>query len=94
MNACPIVVYIVDEESLLTKAIRLCLGNLGGSAESGEERFTVEWNRDHDSVWYDILAFSRPKKMLTRLGYPLSRLLQERFAKGSKAALVDAVNRQ
>jgi uncharacterized protein (UPF0548 family) len=41
---------------------------------------------------YDILAFSRPRQMLARIGYPLSRLLQKRFAEGSKAAMLEAVN--
>jgi uncharacterized protein (UPF0548 family) len=66
---------------------------LAEHAESGEERFTVEWNREDDSVWYDILAFYRPRQMLARLGYPLSRLLQKRFAEGSKAAMLEAVSR-
>jgi uncharacterized protein (UPF0548 family) len=63
-----------------------------GHAESGEERFTVEWKRDEDKVWYDILAFSRPRQLLARLCYPLSRLLQKRFAERSKAAMLEAVN--
>jgi uncharacterized protein (UPF0548 family) len=44
-----------------------------------------------DTVWYDIFAFSRPRQMLDKLGYPLSRLLQRRFAEGSKAAMFQAV---
>jgi len=48
----------------------------------------VEWNRDQDRVWYDILAFSRPRKILARLGYPLSRSLQRQFARASKAAML------
>jgi uncharacterized protein (UPF0548 family) len=59
--------------------------------QRGEERFTVEWNRDDDSVWYEIFAFSRPQKMLTRLGYPLSRWLQKRFAEGSKLAMLQSI---
>jgi uncharacterized protein (UPF0548 family) len=59
-------------------------------AESGEERFTVEWNREDDSVGYDILAFSHPLQTLARLGYPLSRLLQKRFAEGSKTAMFES----
>jgi uncharacterized protein (UPF0548 family) len=88
LNACRIV-YVVEEESLV-KRFGFAYGTLADHAESGEERFTVEWNRADDSVWYDILAFSRPRQMLARLGYPLSRLLQERFAEGSKAAMIKA----
>jgi uncharacterized protein (UPF0548 family) len=89
LNACRIV-FLVDEESPL-KRFGFAYGTLAEHAESGEERFTIEWNRDDDRVWYDILAFSRPKQMLARLGYPLSRSLQKRFAEGSKAAMVQAV---
>jgi len=89
LNACRIV-YVVDKEGPIER-FGFAYGTLGEHAESGEERFTVEWNREDDSVWYDILAFSRPRQTLARLGYPLSRLLQKRFAEGSKAALVEAV---
>ena len=74
------------------RSIRLCVGTLAEHAESGEERFTVEWNRSQDEVWYDILAFSRPQKMLARVGYPLSRMLQKRFTEGSKAAMLRAAS--
>jgi uncharacterized protein (UPF0548 family) len=90
LNACRIV-YVVDEEDPV-KRFGFAYGTLMEHAESGEERFTVEWNRD-DTIWYDILAFSRPRQMLARLGYPLSRLLQKRFAEDSKAAMLEAVSR-
>jgi uncharacterized protein (UPF0548 family) len=90
LNACRIV-YVVNEDGP-TKRFGFAYGTLAEHAESGEERFTVEWNRDEDKVWYDILAFSRPRQMLARLGYPLSRFLQKRFAEGSKAAMLEAVN--
>ena len=92
LNACRIV-YIVDEDDPM-KRLGFAYGTLAEHAERGEERFTVEWNRDDDSVWYEIFAFSRPQKMLTRLGYPLSRLLQKRFAEGSKLAMLQSVNKQ
>src|SRR5262249_20824062 len=60
-------------------------GTLPEHAESGEERFTVEWHEADDAVWYDILAFSRPHQLLVRLGYPLARRLQKRFARDSAA---------
>jgi uncharacterized protein (UPF0548 family) len=86
LNACRIV-YVVDEEGPIER-FGFAYGTLGEHAESGEERFTVEWNREDDSVWYDILAFSRPRQMLAKLAYPLSRLLQKQFAKGSKLAML------
>jgi uncharacterized protein (UPF0548 family) len=89
LNACRIV-YIVDQDDPI-KRLGFAYGTLAEHAERGEERFTVEWNRGDDKVWYEIFAFSRPQKMLTRLGYPLSRWLQKRFAEGSKLAMLKAV---
>jgi uncharacterized protein (UPF0548 family) len=90
LNACRIV-YLVDEEGAV-KRFGFAYGTLAEHAEIGEERFTVEWNRADDTVWYDILAFSRPRQMLAKLGYPLSRSLQKRFAEGSKAAMMNAAS--
>jgi uncharacterized protein (UPF0548 family) len=90
LNAARIV-YVVDDDGPICR-YGFAYGTLAEHAESGEERFTVEWNRSEDSVWYAILAFSRPQKTLARLGYPLSRMLQRRFAEASKAAMVAATN--
>jgi uncharacterized protein (UPF0548 family) len=76
LNACRIV-YVVDEDGRV-KRFGFAHGTLMKHAERGEERFMVEWNRDEDQVWYDILAFSRSREMLARLGYPLSRSLQRK----------------
>jgi len=91
LNACRIV-YVIDEEDPM-KRFGFAYGTLAEHAESGEERFTVELNQK-DEVWYDILAFSRPRQMIARVGYPLSRFLQKRFAEASKAAMLKAVNRE
>lgn len=88
LNACRIV-YVVDEDGPI-KRFGFAYGTLEEHAESGEERFTVEWNSADDQVWYDILAFSRPRKILAKLGYPLSRMLQKRFAEASKLAVLAA----
>ena len=85
LNACRIV-YVRDEPRKFGHAY----GTLPGHIEFGEERFTVEWDED-DAVWYDILAFSRPNHFLARLGYPLVRRLQRRFARDSSAAMKRAV---
>ena len=88
LNACRIV-YVVDESGPI-KRYGFAYGTLPEHAESGEERFTVEWDRHKDEVWYDILAFSRPHQVLPKLGYPIARRLQKRFAADSKAAMVRA----
>jgi uncharacterized protein (UPF0548 family) len=65
-------------------------GTLPGHGERGEERFSVDWRHEDDSVHYDVLAFSRPKHPLAWLGYPFVRLLQRRFARDSKREMVRA----
>ena len=82
LNACRIV-YVVDEDDRFGFAY----GTLPGHAESGEERFLIEWDRTDDSVWYDLLAFSRPRHPLARLGYPFTRRTQRRFARDSATAV-------
>jgi uncharacterized protein (UPF0548 family) len=88
MNATRIV-YVLDDRAPIER-YGFAYGTLPGHAEIGEERFTVEFNRDDQSVWYDIYAFSRPRA-LARLAYPFSRSLQKRFATDSKAAMLRAV---
>jgi uncharacterized protein (UPF0548 family) len=89
LNACRIV-YVVDQAGPVRR-YGFAYGTLPEHAESGEERFTVEWHEQDDAVWYDILAFSRPQQLLARLGYPFARRLQKRFAKASAAAMRRAV---
>lgn len=69
------VVYVIDEG----RRFGFAYGTLPDHVEKGEERFMVEWRAD-DSVWYSILAFSRPQHPLVRLSAPLARRLQHQFA--------------
>jgi len=85
LNAARIV-YVIDEP----RRFGFAYGTLPGHVERGEERFLVEW-LDDDSVWYDVDAFSRPGYWMTRLARPLTRRIQRRFARMSKAAMRDAV---
>jgi uncharacterized protein (UPF0548 family) len=62
------IVYVVDESSDTVSRFGFAYGTLPGHVEAGEERFLVEWNKSDNRVWYDILAFSRPRHLLTRLG--------------------------
>ena len=90
LNACR-VVYLLDEEADGIRRTGFAYGTLPAHAEIGEERFSIEWRLDDDSVWYDLYAFSRPGHLLARLGYPLARRLQRRFARDSRQAMLDAV---
>ncbi|HEX8129206.1 MAG TPA: DUF1990 domain-containing protein [Pyrinomonadaceae bacterium] len=89
LNACRIV-YLIKESGSVER-YGFAYGTLPEHGEVGEERFSVEWNREDDSVWYDLYAFSRPRYPLSQLGYPVGRMLQKRFARESKLAMVRAV---
>ena len=89
LNACRII-YVVDDSGP-TSRFGFAYGTLPGHVERGEERFLIEWDQRDGSVWYDILAFSRPRHVLARLGYPLVRRLQKRFGRDSAASMLRAV---
>jgi uncharacterized protein (UPF0548 family) len=90
LNACRIVA-VVSEDGLV-KRFGFAYGTLPDHAGSGEERFLIEWDREENGVWYDILAFSRPQHFLARLGYPVVRLTQKRFGRESAAAMCRAAS--
>jgi uncharacterized protein (UPF0548 family) len=90
LNSCRIV-YVVDDVGPKTQAFGFAYGTLPDHAESGEERFLVEWDRESDVVWFDVLAFSRPQHPLARIGYPWTRKMQKRFARDAAAAMKRAV---
>lgn len=82
------VVYLIEED----ERFGFAYGTLLSHSEQGEERFTVEYDPSTDEVWYDLLAFSKPRAPLARVGYPISRHLQKRFARDSLAAMKRAVS--
>ena len=88
LNACR-VVYVVEEEQPVRR-FAFAYDTLPEHAESGEERFQVEWLED-DAVWYDILAFSRPNQLFARLAYPYVRRKQKQFARESMLAMKAAL---
>ena len=104
LNASRVVYLIDDEKSVKLDAsyqdrmqarmpalpgrFGFAYGTLPDHAERGEERFTIEWHTKDDSVWYDILAFSRPNKLLARIAYPVARRLQKQFARESLAKMI------
>ncbi|HSE17859.1 MAG TPA: DUF1990 domain-containing protein [Pyrinomonadaceae bacterium] len=81
------VVYLIDE----TRRFGFAYGTLPDHVEKGEERFLIEWLPD-DTVWYDILAFSRPQHPLVRLSAPLARRLQKQFARDSLQQMKSAAD--
>lgn len=58
-------------------------GTLKGHLIQGEERFSVEWSRKDDSVWYEVYSFSRPGNILSTVSAPFLRFLQHTFVNQS-----------
>ncbi len=81
------VVYRIEE----SHCFGFAYGTLPEHPERGEERFLVEWNKADDSVWYDLMAISRPGHWLARLGYPYARYEQAKFRRLSGLAMQEAV---
>lgn len=66
------VVYVLDEDDRRGFAY----GTLAGHPESGEELFSVRYDPATDAVHAEVAAFSRPATWWSRLGGPVTRLLQ------------------
>jgi uncharacterized protein (UPF0548 family) len=79
------IVYVIDEP----RRFGFAYGTLAEHAESGEEWFGVE-QRDDDSVWYEVRAFSREKHILAKIGCPFTRSLQRKFRRDSGRAMQEA----
>jgi len=89
VNLCRIV-YVIDTEKPLP-LFGFAYGTLRQHAESGEERFTVSWNPDDDSVRYEIAAMSKPRAIPARIGYPIARAVQRKFGRTSLESMRRAV---
>lgn len=66
------VVYLVDEADRRGFAY----GTLAGHPESGEELFSVRYAPATETVYAEVVAFSRPATWWSRLGGPVTRQLQ------------------
>jgi uncharacterized protein (UPF0548 family) len=75
---CARIVFTVNEPNRFGFAY----GTLEHHAESGEELFQVRMN-DAGEVFYEILAFSRPRHWMARLAFPIARYHQRKFVKHS-----------
>jgi uncharacterized protein (UPF0548 family) len=96
LNGCRIV-YVVDEDGAVTNVpvsrFGFAYGTLEEHAESGEERFTVEWDRASDKVFYDTslshVHGTHWRNWRTRYHVRL----QKAFADCSKLAMSTAVTK-
>ena len=91
LSACRVVYTLALEHGAEVERYGFAYGTLPEHAERGEERFTVEHHRTTGEVWYDLYAFSKPAHPLAKIGYPVARSVQKRFASESKEAMVRAV---
>ncbi|MGV9680259.1 DUF1990 family protein [Nocardia sp. NPDC003482] len=76
MNAPCRVIYVVDEPDRRGFAY----GTLPGHPAIGEELFEVDYDPADDAVHATVAAFSRPGTWYLRLGGPIMRAFQRRFA--------------
>ena len=60
-------------------------------AEEGEERFLLTFDRSTEEVHYELEAVSRPQHWFPRLGYPVTRAFQHKFARDSHRRMRRAV---
>jgi uncharacterized protein (UPF0548 family) len=85
------IVYVLDEETETRRRYGFAYGTLPDHAMCGEERFLIELHVEDNSVWYDLVSFSRPRHPLLKVSYPIARSLQKRFAEESKQAMARAM---
>jgi uncharacterized protein (UPF0548 family) len=83
MNGCR-VVYTLDDRP---DERGFGYGTLSNHAEAGEEIFKVSMDRSTGAVSYSIRAVARPRALLARCGYPITRYLQARFRTDSLRAM-------
>jgi uncharacterized protein (UPF0548 family) len=88
------VVYDFEETDGRVRRRGFAIGTLPGHVERGEERFAVGWDRETDEVWFELFAFAKARSRLARLGGPVVRLVQRRFAAESLGAMRRAVARR
>ena len=82
------VIRVVDEPGHYGFAY----GTLPGHPEQGEEAFHVE--RDGDRLRFRVVAFSRPRHPLARLGTPVSRFFQRRTIQAYLRAMRQVAGRE
>jgi uncharacterized protein (UPF0548 family) len=90
VNVCRIV-YVIDGEAGPVRRFGFGYGTLPDHAESGEERFLVEWDRETEVVMYDVLAFVRARHPLAKLAGSVACRLADRYRRDSAEAMRRAV---
>ncbi|HMG72162.1 MAG TPA: DUF1990 domain-containing protein [Pyrinomonadaceae bacterium] len=90
LNGCRVVYGIGDMQSGTN--FGFAYGTLTNHAEMGEEIFEVRLEPESGEVIYRIQAVSKPRAALARIGFPITRVFQERFRRDSLSALKRAIS--
>lgn len=85
------IIYTINEELPDKHQFGFGFGTIEGHPEKGEERFLVEWNKEDDTVHYEVYAISRSGHFLTKCGYPVMRYLQGCFFRDTQQAMLRGV---
>ncbi len=85
------IVYTLDEDGPLTR-FGFAAGTLPIHVMQGEERFLVEWERESDAVWYEVMSFSKESNPIVRMGSRQIRSVQKRFTLESADAMLRYAN--
>lgn len=62
-----------------------------GHQIAGEERFSIEWRKVDDSVWYSVYTISKPATLIAYLAQPVLRYYQRKFVKESQRKMAHDV---
>ena len=89
LNGCRVVYSMGDRRAGAN--FGFAYGTLTNHAEMGEEIFEVLLEPESEDVVYRIRAVSKPRAALARIGYPITRVFQERFRRDSIGALRRAI---
>lgn len=89
INGCRVVYGIGDIQTGAN--FGFAYGTLTNHAEMGEEIFEVLLEPESEQIVYRIRAVSKPRAALARIGYPITRVFQERFRRDSIRALQRAI---
>jgi uncharacterized protein (UPF0548 family) len=89
LNGCRVVYSIGNMQT--GASFGFAYGTLTNHAEMGEEIFELSFTPETGEVIYKIRAVSKPRAVLARIGYPITRVLQERFRRDSIGAMQRAL---
>src|SRR5262249_25810734 len=92
LHGCRVVFQWEDSQPEDYSTFGFIYGTLTNHAEIGEEAFEVTFSPESGEVEYRILAASRPRAALAKIGYPLTRMLQAKFRRDSIAAMRRAIS--